>query len=132
MDLVCDLTASRGSVLVDARDGRRYLDLYSFFASAPLGINPPELVDDPEFLARLGRVAVNKPANPDVGTVAYAEFVATFARVLGDPRLPKLLAAVGGIPSRSSPRSPSSSSSRSTRGSTTCHRRSKGKGERNS
>ncbi|WP_236701483.1 MULTISPECIES: L-lysine 6-transaminase [Frankia] len=95
-DLVCDLAMSRGSVLVDARDGRRYLDLYSFFASAPLGINPPDLVNDAGFVARLGRVAVNKPANPDVATVAYAEFVRTFARVLGDPQLPHLFFVEGG------------------------------------
>jgi L-lysine 6-transaminase len=95
-DLVLDLAASTGSTLVDARTGTRYLDLYSFFASAPLGINPPELCADPAFLAELGRTAVNKPANPDVATVAYAEFVATFTAVLGDPRLPYLFFVEGG------------------------------------
>src|ERR687889_116344 len=47
MKLVVDLRRSRGSRLVDARTGERYLDLYTFFASAPLGINPPGLADDP-------------------------------------------------------------------------------------
>jgi L-lysine 6-transaminase len=97
-DLVCDLERSRGSTIVDARTGERYLDLYSFFASAPLGINPPELVDDPAFLGYLGRIAVNKPANPDIASVAYAEFVETFARVLGDPELPHLFFVEGGAP----------------------------------
>ncbi|WP_397428778.1 L-lysine 6-transaminase [Pseudofrankia sp. BMG5.37] len=96
LDLVVDLAASRGRTLVDARTGERYLDLYSFFASAPLGVNPPELADDPDVVAELGRAALNKPANPDVATVAYAEFVATFARVLGDPRLPHLFFVEGG------------------------------------
>ncbi|WP_163551585.1 L-lysine 6-transaminase [Candidatus Frankia alpina] len=96
LDVVCDLAESAGSVLVDARDGRRYLDLYSFLASAPLGVNPPELAGDPRFVDRLGRVAVNKPANPDIATAAYAEFVRTFARVLGDPELPHLFFVEGG------------------------------------
>ncbi|WP_131746660.1 L-lysine 6-transaminase [Frankia sp. Cppng1_Ct_nod] len=95
-DLVLDLERSRGSWLVDARDGRRYLDLYSFFASAPLGINPPELVGDPDFLAELTTAAVNKPANPDIATAAYAGFVEIFARVLGDPQLPHLFFVEGG------------------------------------
>ncbi|MGH3772041.1 MAG: L-lysine 6-transaminase [Pseudonocardiaceae bacterium] len=88
--LVLDLAASSGSWLVDAVTGTRYLDLFSSFASAPLGTNPPELTGDPEFLARLATVAVNKPANPNLYTVEYARFVATFARVLGDPALPHL------------------------------------------
>ena len=96
LSLVVDLQRSRGSRLVDARDGQRYLDLYTFFASAPLGINPPGLTDDPTFLAELGAIAVNKPANPDLYSTAYAEFVATFARVLGDPQLPYLFFVEGG------------------------------------
>jgi L-lysine 6-transaminase len=95
-NLVVDLRRSRGSRLVDARTGQAYLDLYTFFASAPLGINPPGLADDPTFLAELGEVAANKPANPDVYTTAYAEFVDTFVRVLGDPALPHLFFVEGG------------------------------------
>ncbi len=96
MALVLDLDRSSGSWIVDARDGRRYLDLYTFFASAPLGLNPPALVDDPTFMAELGAVAANKPANPDMYSAAYAEFVATFDRVLGDAALPHLFFVEGG------------------------------------
>jgi len=96
MKLVIDLEASRGARLVDARNGCRYLDMYTFFASAPLGLNPPGLVDDPTFLAELGAIAANKPANPDMYSTAYAEFVATFVRVLGDPALPHLFFVEGG------------------------------------
>ena len=94
--LVVDLERSSGSWLVDGRTGERYLDLYTFFASSPLGINPPEVTDDPEFMAELARAAMNKPANSDAYTVPYAEFVETFARVLGDPALPHLFFIEGG------------------------------------
>ncbi|NUR88358.1 MAG: aminotransferase class III-fold pyridoxal phosphate-dependent enzyme, partial [Nonomuraea sp.] len=91
--LVLDLELSHGSWLVDSRNGRRYLDFYTFFASAPLGVNPPF---DPDFAELLGQVARNKPANPDIYTEHLADFVDTFARVLGDPELPHLFFVEGG------------------------------------
>jgi L-lysine 6-transaminase len=94
--LVLDTVRSHGSDVVDARTGEHYLDLYSFFASAPLGLNPDGLTDDPEFMALLSEVAANKPANSDIYTTHYAEFVETFARVLGDPALPHLFFIEGG------------------------------------
>jgi L-lysine 6-transaminase len=96
MKLVLDLRRSRGSRLLDARTGQRYLDMYTFFASAPLGLNPPGIADDPTFMAELAEIAVNKPANPDMYSTAYAEFVETFVRVLGDPALPHLFFVEGG------------------------------------
>jgi L-lysine 6-transaminase len=94
--LVYDTRASEGSWLVDARSGERYLDLYTFFASAPLGSNARGLADDPQFMAVLAEAAANKPANPDMYTTHYAHFVETFARVLGDPALPHLFFVEGG------------------------------------
>lgn len=94
--LVFDTSKSHGSWLVDAVSGEPYLDLYTFFASAPLGANPPGVVEDPEFMALLAEVAANKPANPDIYTTHLAEFVDTFTRVLGDPRLPHLFFVEGG------------------------------------
>jgi L-lysine 6-transaminase len=95
-DLVLDTRASRGSWLVDARDGSRHLDLFSFFASAPLGLNHPALADDPAFRAALTEVALNKPSSSDVYTTQLADFVETFSRVLGDPALPHLFLVEGG------------------------------------
>ena len=95
-DLVLDLTRSAGSYLHDARDGRRYLDMFTFFASSPLGMNHPALADDEEFRAELVQAALNKPSNSDVYSVAMASFVETFARVLGDPALPHLFFVDGG------------------------------------
>jgi L-lysine 6-transaminase len=95
-DLVLDLEASRGSTLVDARDGTAYLDLFTFFASSALGMNHPDLADDPGFCAELVEAALNKPSNSDVYTVAMARFVDAFRRVLGDPALPHLFFVEGG------------------------------------
>ena len=53
LDFVLDLNRSDGSYLVDARDGRRYLDMFTFFASSALGMNHPALAFDDEFRAEL-------------------------------------------------------------------------------
>src|SRR5437764_4889124 len=88
-ELVLDLEQSRGSYLVDARDGTEYLDLFTFFASSALGMNHPAVTSD-EARRELASVAANKPSNSDIYTVPMARFVETFARVLGDPELPHL------------------------------------------
>ena len=95
-DFVLDLTRSAGSYLVDARDGRRYLDMFTFFASSALGMNHPALARDEEFCAELAAAALNKPSNSDVYSAAMAGFVETFVRVLGDPELPHLFFVDGG------------------------------------
>jgi 4-aminobutyrate aminotransferase-like enzyme len=94
--LILDLRRSRGSWITDARAGEQYLDLYSFFASAPLGINPPDITSDQDFLNLLAEAAANKPTNSDIYTGHYADFVDTFVRVLGDPALPHLFFIEGG------------------------------------
>ncbi|MFI6869980.1 L-lysine 6-transaminase [Nocardia sp. NPDC050406] len=95
-DMVLDLRKSRGLRLVDARTGAVYLDMFGFFASNSLGMNHPALADDRAFRASLSDAAVNKPSNSDIYTVEMARFVQTFARVLGDPRLPHLFFIDGG------------------------------------
>ena len=94
--IVLDLVKSHGTRLVDARDSTEYLDFYTFFGSSPLGMNPPGLFDDPTTREELVAAAANKPANAEVPTVQLAEFVTTFARVLGDPALPHLFFVEGG------------------------------------
>lgn len=96
LPLVLDLAASQGSWLVDEATGERYLDMFTFFASNPLGMNHPGLAQDPAFRADLLAAAVNKPSNSDVYTVAMARFVDTFARVLGEPGLPHYFFIEGG------------------------------------
>src|SRR5260370_36499788 len=63
--LVVDLKKSRGSRLVDAPTGREIVDLYSFFASAPIGYNHPYF-SRPEVEADLLMAAKFKVANSDV------------------------------------------------------------------
>ncbi|ABK70896.1 L-lysine 6-transaminase [Mycolicibacterium smegmatis] len=95
-DFVLDLEESRGSHLVDARTGERFLDMFTFFASSALGMNHSALADDPEFRAELAQAALNKPSNSDIYSVPMARFVDTFRRVLGDPALPHLFFVDGG------------------------------------
>ncbi len=93
--MVMDPVASQGSWLVDTT-GQRWLDLFTFYASNALGMNHPGLVDDDAFREELLAVAMNKPSNSDVYTPQQARFVATLARVLGDPELPRYLFIEGG------------------------------------
>ena len=95
-DMVLDTAASQGSWLVDARTRDRYLDVFTFYASSPLGMNHPDLLEDEDFRATLLKVAMNKPANSDVYTVEMARFVDTLARVLGDDSLPHYFFIEGG------------------------------------
>ena len=94
-DLVLDLETSQGRRLVDARNGRRYLDMFSFFATLPVGINHPKM-RVPEFLEVLTRAAITNPANSDVYTVEMATFVETFGRLAMPEHLPHLFLVAGG------------------------------------
>lgn len=93
--LVMDLEKSQGSWIVDARDGRSYLDFYTFFATAPLGHNHPRL-REAAFVRRLGEIAVNKPANSDIYTTAFAEWVEAFGTHVTPSYLPHLFWVDGG------------------------------------
>jgi L-lysine 6-transaminase len=93
--IVLDLEKSRGSYLVDAANGHRLIDLYGFFGSLTIGFNHPHF-DQPEVQRDLLRAAKAKVANSDVYSEAYAEFVETFARVVGLPPLNKYLFIEGG------------------------------------
>src|SRR6516162_3286974 len=95
--IVVDLEKSRGSYLYNAVDNRRLIDLYGFFGSMPVGFNRPHF-DDPQVQCDLLRAAKVKIANSDVYSDGYAEFVATFERVVGLPPLQRYLFIEGGAP----------------------------------
>jgi L-lysine 6-transaminase len=93
--IVIDLEKSRGSRLVDAPSGRSFIDLYSFYASQPVGYNHPHF-DKPEVEADLLAAAKIKVANADMYSTQYATFVDTFARVMGLPPLNRYFFIEGG------------------------------------
>lgn len=78
MDVIFDEEKSEGSCFIDKRDGRKFIDLFSFFASSPVGFNHRRIR---EASAALGKVAKHKPTNSDIYTDTYAEFVETFGNI---------------------------------------------------
>jgi len=95
-ELVLDMEQSEGAYLHDALTGRDYVDLFTFFASNPLGMNHPKLRADEAFLERLLDAAVNKVSNSDVYTAHMARFVETFERVGIPEELPHAFFVSGG------------------------------------
>ncbi len=93
--LVFDVQNSRGSRFIDAATGREFIDLYSFYASQPIGFNHPRF-DRPDVQADLLAAAKIKVANSDVYTVQYATFIQTFARVMGLKPLERYFFIEGG------------------------------------
>jgi len=93
MDPVIDLEKSHGAWLVDSRDGREYLDLFSMFASMPVGYNHPYVLENKD---RFTSAALNKPTNSDVYSVEMAEFVDTMGRVAQPDYLPYAFYVEGG------------------------------------
>lgn len=75
--MVVDFEKSHGSYFHDALSGRDYLDFYTFFASLPIGFNHPKMFEASEDIKRAG---ICKPANSDVLSIEFAEFVDVFRR----------------------------------------------------
>lgn len=76
-DLVLDLHNSQGFQMVEARNGKKYFDFFTCFASMPIGMNHPKLLED-DFINYIGRIAINKISNSDIYSDAMASFVKTF------------------------------------------------------
>src|SRR5712672_3191886 len=93
--IVVDLDKSRGSYLHNRVDNRRLIDFYGFFGSMPVGFNHPYF-DDPAVQRDLLRAAKVKVANSDIYSESYAEFVRTFARIVGLAPLERYLFIEGG------------------------------------
>ncbi|NKB89387.1 MAG: L-lysine 6-transaminase [Acidobacteria bacterium] len=93
--LVIDLEKSQGSIMVDALEGKEYLDCYSYFASLPIGHNHPKM-EDPTFREALTRVALTNPANSDIYTQEFAGFVKTFREVAVPDEFRYLFFVAGG------------------------------------
>ena len=94
-DIVLDLDKSKGRRFYDARHDRWYLDLFSCFATLPIGLNHPGMRES-AFLEKLTRAALTNPTNSDIYTVEMAEFVDTFGRLAMPDYLPHLFLIAGG------------------------------------
>jgi len=94
-DIIVDLERSQGNYLYDARNGRKYLDFFTFFATLPIGLNHSGLLT-PQFKEKLLTAAINKISNSDFYTVEMAEFVDSFARIAMPESLPHLFLISGG------------------------------------
>ncbi len=79
-DFIFDMENSSGLYIHDSITNKKYLDMFSFYASSPLSYNHPKLNND-EFKKTLGNIAIHNPANSDIFTKEMAQFVATFERV---------------------------------------------------
>jgi L-lysine 6-transaminase len=93
--LVIDLERSHGCYMVDALEGREYLDCYTYFATLPIGHNHPKMAD-PGFRHSLMLAALANPANSDVYSREYAAFVEIFRRYAAPPEFPHLFFVAGG------------------------------------
>ena len=93
MSQIVDLGKSHGAWLVDARDGKEYLDLFSMTASMPVGYNHPYVLKNQD---RFISSALNKPANSDIYSNEMADFVTTMGRVAQPDYLPYAFYVEGG------------------------------------
>ena len=93
MEQVIDLKKSHGSWMVDARDGKEYLDLFSMFASLSIGYNHPYILENKD---KLTTAALNKVTNSDIYSQEMAEFVETMGRIAQPDYLPYAFYVEGG------------------------------------
>ena len=93
MSPVIDLEKSHGSWLVDGNTGKKYLDLFSMYASMSVGYNHPYVLEN---IDRLTKAAVNKPANSDIYSPEMAEFVDTVGRIAQPDYMPYAFYIEGG------------------------------------
>ncbi len=79
-DFVLDMVNSNGSNFVDQRTSKSYIDFFTCFASMPIGMNHPKMMDE-SFVKYMGLASINKPSNSDIYTEEMATFVKTFFNV---------------------------------------------------
>ena len=92
-DPIIDLDKSHGSWVVDERDGTKYLDMFSMFASGVVGYNHPYILENGE---RLKLASHNKTTLSDIYNQYFAEFVETFSKTAIPNYLPHAFFIDGG------------------------------------
>jgi len=96
--VIIDLQKSHGSYIMDAANGKEYLDFYSYFASLPIGHNHPKVLGDQRFMEALRWAAVANPANSDIYCREYASFVEQFAHYVKPAHMKYMFFVAGGAP----------------------------------
>lgn len=81
IDMVMDLEKSHDCYIYDSLHQRELLDLFSCFATIPLGYNHPKMNNDAAFLKNLMQAALINPSNSDILTTQMGSFIQTFGRV---------------------------------------------------
>ncbi|MCG3218271.1 MAG: aminotransferase class III-fold pyridoxal phosphate-dependent enzyme, partial [Candidatus Heimdallarchaeota archaeon] len=94
-DIVVDLEKSQGSWIHDSLTGKKVLDFFSFFASAPVGFNHPE-IKKKKFQKELAIAATNKPSCSDFYTEQQANFVEMMSKHVIPKGFPHLFLISGG------------------------------------
>ncbi|MHA1912411.1 MAG: L-lysine 6-transaminase [Candidatus Kariarchaeaceae archaeon] len=94
-DIVVDLEKSQGSWIHDSLTGKKVLDFFSFFASAPIGFNHPEIMKK-KFQKELAIAATNKPSCSDFYTEQQANFVEIMSKHVIPKGFPHLFLISGG------------------------------------
>ncbi len=93
--IVVDLDRSKGSYMVDQISGKKYLDMYTYFATAPIGHNHPKMFEK-DFLDDLRDASIENPANSDIYSVEFASFVNAFEKIAMPKHMKYLFFITGG------------------------------------
>ena len=75
---ILDLKESHDSWIVDKRNGEKFLDMFSMYASGCIGYNHPNILKNKDLLMN---VSLFKPTLSDIYTTEYAEFLKVFDKV---------------------------------------------------
>ena len=75
---IIDLDNSYESWLVDARNGDKYLDMFSMYASGSIGYNHPEILKNKDLLTK---ASLFKPTLSDIYSTYYADFLEVFNKI---------------------------------------------------
>tara|TARA_B100000575_G_scaffold51129_1_gene37815 strand:+ start:6430 stop:7782 length:1353 start_codon:yes stop_codon:yes gene_type:complete len=75
---ILDLKESHDSWIVDKRNGEKFLDMFSMYASGCIGYNHQNILKNKDLLAN---VSLFKPTLSDIYTTEYADFLNVFDKI---------------------------------------------------
>tara|TARA_B100001287_G_scaffold62853_1_gene51064 strand:- start:9845 stop:11197 length:1353 start_codon:yes stop_codon:yes gene_type:complete len=90
---ILDLKESHDSWIVDKRNGEKFLDMFSMYASGCIGYNHQNILKNKDLLAN---VSLFKPTLSDIYTTEYADFLNVFDKIAIPPYLKNTFFIEGG------------------------------------